>query len=148
MHACLILGDSIALGAAALQALQIAGCDIRARTGASVEMIASMAPTGAYRLIILSAGSNDRLNPQRVRDLERLRTRLSGSEVVWIYPREPLVAWDVYHVARRRGDRTVDITKAGSKDGVHPRDYIVAARMVLAENGPRTIGNHHRSASR
>jgi hypothetical protein len=87
LSARLILGDSIALGiAAALHDLQVSGCDIRARTGASAEAITSMIPANVYGSIVVSAGSNDRLDPQRERDLERLRARLLGVKVTWIYP--------------------------------------------------------------
>jgi hypothetical protein len=133
---CLILGDSIALGvAAALQILHFGGCDVRARNGASVALIAAMAPSIGYREIVVSAGSNDRLNPSRARDLIALRGKLRGAKVTWIYPRQSASAWDVYRVARRFSDRTVDISSVSSKDGVHPRDYIAAVRAIRLQGG-------------
>lgn len=131
MSDCLILGDSIALGvAAALQMLHWGGCDVRARNGASVASIATMASSIGYREVVVSAGSNDRLNPSRARDLVALRRELGGAKVTWIYPRQPAPAWDVYRVARRFGDRAVDISRACSRDGVHPRDYFAVARAI------------------
>lgn len=132
MSSCLILGDSIAIGvAAALQILHFGGCDVLARNGASVGSIAAMAPSIGYRQVVVSAGSNDRLSPSRARDLVTLRRKLWGAKVTWIYPRQPTPAWDVYRVARRFGDRTVDIKSAGSRDGVHPRSDIAVARAIL-----------------
>ncbi len=132
MSPCLIIGDSIAIGiAAALNALQPIGCDISARIGASAAAISLMVPPTTYRAIIISGGSNDRENRELDRDLERLRGRLPVATISWIYPRNPAGAWSVYRVARRHGDRSVDLTEVGSRDGVHPRDYVAAALLVL-----------------
>lgn len=142
MPSCLILGDSIALGvAAALQILHFGGCDVRARNGASVVSITAMARSIGYREIVVSAGSNDRLNPSRARDLIVLRGKLRGARVTWIYPRQSGPAWDVYRVARRFGDRTVDINSLGSRDGVHPRSYVAVARAIRIQTGGANFAN-------
>ena len=137
MLPCLILGDSIAVGiAAALVAMHQPACEVQARSGASVRAITSMVPSIGYRVILVSAGSNDATSASLSQDLERLRARLRGARVAWIYPRSPRVAWSVFAVARRNGDQTIGIAGLRSTDGIHPIDYKAAARAIVAPRAP------------
>jgi len=77
----------------------------------------------AYRLVIVSAGSNDTTSASLAPDLNALRSRLPGEGVIWIYPRERKTAWAVYRVASARRDRVIGISRVASKDGVHPDRY-------------------------
>lgn len=134
MAGCLIIGDSIAAGiAAALSTMQLVACDVRARVGASAGAIISMVPTASYQFVIISAGSNDRGNRILAADLERLRITLRANAITWVYPRGSPEAWAVYRVARKRGDRAIGLESIGSRDGVHPRSYHAAVRLLLGE---------------
>jgi hypothetical protein len=133
MPSCLIAGDSIALGLAAVMAASgVPACQQHARVGAATSTIASMVPARHYDLAIVSAGSNDAPGRKLRQALTRLRTRIRANQIVWIYPRAPQQAWAIYAAARSFGDGAIGLARLPSRDGVHPDDYRSAARLVAA----------------
>jgi lysophospholipase L1-like esterase len=138
MPFCLVIGDSIAVGiAAALSAIHFGGCEVRARVGASVDAIASMAPSSSYDVAIISAGTNDTGNRNLSSDLGRLRRSLNAKSVTWIYPRAAAEAWSVYRIAQQRKDRTVGFFNLHSDDGIHPTNYAPLIRMLFRVTSPK-----------
>ena len=132
MAGCLIIGDSIAVGiAAVLSTLHPHGCDVRAKTGASIGAIAAMIPKSPYQWALVSAGSNNLADPQIDAGLLQLRRALRSKRVIWIYPRARRAAWAVYRVASQNGDRTIGLTSLGSPDGVHPSSYRGAVALIF-----------------
>jgi hypothetical protein len=104
------LGDSIAVG---LQC-EVSYAEVGISSGAAARRWAGR------DVDIISLGSNDPMNPELERNLERIRRDCKG-HVVWIVPRHWRASEIVRSVARRWGDRALEF-EAG-RDGVHPRDY-------------------------
>lgn len=129
--ACLIIGDSIAVGlAAALSASHPSFCDVRASEGARVRAIIEMIPARRYRWTIVSAGSNDQQSRVVAADLARLRRTLRTDRIIWVYPRSAPEAWAIYWLAMQKGDRTVNLNRLPSSDGVHPNNYKAALSLI------------------
>jgi hypothetical protein len=120
---CAVVGDSIALGIGA----ELPACRRNARIGIpSDEVIARV--DGAAAINIVSAGSNDPLNPMLPDNLERIRDR--AKRVVWILPIHATARAAVRAVAVAHGDPVVSF--APSDDHVHPRSYAELAQAVAA----------------
>lgn len=117
---CAIMGDSIALGLVAL----IPGCAFDASVGRPSSRIHG----ATADFVILSAGSNDPLNPRLETELLRIRRTTEGN-VIWIVPTQPRAAGIVRRVAAKFGDIAI-IFKPG-RDGIHPASYPKLKRMVL-----------------
>lgn len=145
MAACLIIGDSIALGLAiALAGLQPGACDVSARIGATTAAITSWVPAAYYRLAIVSAGSNDPANARLILDMRRLRSRLRANNIIWVYPRKEAPAWSVHRVALEHGDQAIGLSQLLSPDGVHPRSYAAAVRIIWRSLVGTTAAGHQR----
>lgn len=91
-------------------------------------------PPENYHTVIISAGSNDHGNPKLASNLERIRARFPSSRVTWIYPFARKTAWQVYAVAHGHGDQTISMAQIGTKDGLHPRSYLAAARLLRLDS--------------
>ena len=127
---CLVAGDSIAVGTAEL----LPGCLRDARVGEPSAAIVGRVRPGAA-VVVLSAGSNDALNPALERNLEAARARSPGSRWIWIVPQPRVAAAIVRAVAARHGDGAVRFRPG--RDGIHPASYRTLARAVLARmQGP------------
>jgi hypothetical protein len=118
---CHLIGDSIALGLAAVM-----HCTGGGTVGASSAHIAThLEPRPAGEIDIVSAGSNDGFPDLRA--LRAIRAHLHGT-VVWVIPRRNAGA--VQALADANGDWAVAFTPG--RDGIHPRSYRALARAVEA----------------
>jgi hypothetical protein len=111
---CAIVGDSIA----AIVGQFVGECLTDAKGGIpSADVIARVHPVD---VLVVSAGSNDPLNPQLEYNLEKIRAKASGT-VIWIKPISPKAAVAVEHVAATHHDSVVQF-EPGS-DSIHPKSY-------------------------
>lgn len=117
--ACLIAGDSLAVGVGA----QFGGCVVSARVGAPTSAMPPMIPARTWDVVILSAGSNDAQAPDLDDRLRRLRARVHATRVVWILPYHRAAATTVAMIAQERGDAFLDAARFPSRDGIHPASY-------------------------
>jgi hypothetical protein len=136
MLECLILGDSLAQGAAAaLRNSYHRQCDVVATQGIGSAAILRSTPTRPYQTATISAGSNDSRNPKLANNLIAIRQTLTADHVVWIAPYNRSVAYLVSEIARSFGDSLVDVAEtAPVRDGLHPHSYNRLAQL-LAEGG-------------
>lgn len=133
---CLILGDSIAHGLAAMTPLG-EQCTESAKIGIDAAAIATLAQASykGQAVVIISAGSNNPNSKTLWPDLRAIRTTLSntGSKVIWVLPMHPNARAAAAAIAKDNGDGTVTFLPGG--DRVHPRDYNALARDVSAKAG-------------
>ncbi|SEJ80342.1 hypothetical protein SAMN05518849_11414 [Sphingobium sp. AP50] len=122
--ACLFLGDSIDVGAAAyVRARHGLSCDVVARVGASARTATSWSfPLRHYDTAIISLGSNDPDNPRLAEQITRIRASLSVGRVIWLLPYHRRAAAVVAQVALRFRDDRLDLASVPTADGLHP-DY-------------------------
>jgi lysophospholipase L1-like esterase len=122
---CAILGDSIAVGIAQ----HLPECAVHARVGVSAAGFAG--GPGEAGTVVISLGSNDSADPTP--HLDRLRSTVRASRVVWIVP-ATAAAQAVRRVAARWGDGTVELVRVGA-DRVHPdgRGYQEIAQRAAQE---------------
>jgi hypothetical protein len=122
---CALIGDSLATHAG------LGGffpqCEVRARVGLSSQTIVRLA-SGSFSWVLISAGSNDPLNPALRDNLERIRSRMQVERVVWVAPANPQAAWTVRAVALAHGDGIATFTSG--RDRVHPGSYAALASSV------------------
>jgi lysophospholipase L1-like esterase len=126
MFECLIIGDSIAIGAQQFYptCAKIAKGGINSwqfnRLFVSEDLIANTA--------IISLGSNDHAHVKTEKELLKVRDRLKAERVFWILPAGNLQASNVpieeiqtivYNIAGKYNDRVVSIENVQS-DGIHP----------------------------
>ena len=120
---CAIAGDSIAKGVGT----QMPQCTVDAKVGTPSADIIHRVPTGHLGLMIISAGSNDPMNPRLADNLTAMRKRTGGG-VTWIAPVNPRARSVVESVAHSHGDRVVTFTPG--PDGIHPHSYAELARAI------------------
>ena len=72
MAACLIAGDSIAVGVAPY----LPRCAVNAKVG--ITSTAIIRRVGAANLLIISAGSNDPRNPRLINNLKSIRAKATA----------------------------------------------------------------------
>jgi hypothetical protein len=118
---CAVIGDSIAVGIAA----QLPACRRNAKIGIPSTAVVSRVDKSAA-VTVVSAGSNDPLNPKLTENLKRIRNR--AKRVVWVLPVNPKARAAVKAVAAAYGDPTVSFAPAG--DHVHPQSYAALANAV------------------
>lgn len=118
--ACLAAGDSIAVGLGPAM-----GCATVARVGIPSAAVVGRVRPG-YGLVVISAGSNDPVNPRLRANLRAARARASG-RIVWVVPHNG-AGPAVRAVAAERGDSAVGFT--AGRDGVHPQSYAALARSI------------------
>jgi hypothetical protein len=130
--ACLIVGDCIATRPHGLGA-RFSKCDVAAKVGLSSGKIVPLVPDGtALKWLVLSAGSNNPLDPRLEADLLAMRVRARNAHrVIWVLPIHPAAAKAVRSVAEKYGDAVVSFTPG--RDRVHPKSYGALARDVAVE---------------
>jgi hypothetical protein len=133
MLTCLIMGDSIAIGAAhAINARLSNPCAVLARQGATAAQAASWrVALQSYGAAIISLGSNDQADHTLERSLLAIRTRILAGHTIWLLPYSRRTAIRVTSIAVRFGDETLDLWSLPSKDGVHPLSYGQLADALL-----------------
>ena len=113
---CMIMGDSLALGISRARK----GCAVHAEPGVGSAVFVSNFRGPARGHVLISLGSNDHPNSDTLRWLGELRGRIDG-QVTWILPPNNQRARDaVASIARRNGDRILDVRPFVGSDGVHP----------------------------
>lgn len=133
MFECLILGDSVAVGAARAINLRYARtCDVVAEERATASQILSWRmPLKAYGTSIFSLGSNDQATESTAVKLTTIRATVASRRVIWILPYARAQAYLVSRVAARFGDETIDLARLESRDRIHPRRYADLAGLLL-----------------
>lgn len=127
---CLVLGDSIAVGTQQALAEQGVVCERRARVGISSNSIEDYPVVTNANTVIISAGSNDNPRLNNVPTYERLRAKYVGKKVVWILPRNRIIARQVLQVIVKYRDAYVDGYSFEPADRLHPKYYGSVARAV------------------
>jgi len=141
MFACLLFGDSLALGAGAAVITHFAHpCDVRAATGAGSRAMARwVLPPRRYDTAILSLGSNDDLGEATAAtrwaavaaETASVRNRMPSARVIWLLPYDRSRAYVVRRVAASFGDEVLDLARFPSRDRLHPSDYGALTRALL-----------------
>ncbi|GGE97552.1 hypothetical protein GCM10011404_33390 [Sphingomonas prati] len=135
MLECLIIGDSIAQGAAAaLRAALFDRCAIVAEQGISSSRVARIIPAEAFNTAAISAGSNDADSPALPDRLAQLRAGVSARYVLWIMPYHRRAAQIVRATAARYGDNVIDLAELPTRDHLHPASY-QGLGVALARGG-------------
>ena len=82
-------------------------------------------------LIIVSAGSNDYLDPGLVTRLQTLRSRAGAARVIWIRPAPKIAADAVDTVARAHNDAVVPfVLSPRDRERLHPQSNSVLAADI------------------
>jgi len=130
MH-CTIVGDSLAVGVAAVAPY----CDSRALPGiGSGDFLRRYAWSISGGQVLISLGANDGPNATTVQNLTLLRGRIAARQVFWLLPgQSPRARGAISAVARAFGDRMIDTTRVVGPDGIHlPRvAYQAIAQLSL-----------------
>lgn len=114
-----VVGDSIALGLAEAMHPTV---NYSAKVGIpSAEVLQRTPVSSFYDVMIVSAGSNDPMNPRLVYNLRAIRHKVQARQVIWILPVSAMARSAVANVAAENGDPTVSF-KPGP-DNVHPKSY-------------------------
>ncbi len=138
--ACIVIGDSIAVGTAGALASEGLRCEVHARVGASSgEMLRTFNNSAPRERAVIALGSNDVGNPNLLRNLVALRQRVRAARVAWVTPYAPAAARISAAIARSFGDEIVHLTAIDSRDGIHPINYRLIARSLSLS--PRYGGN-------
>lgn len=116
---CHVAGDSIAVGVS-----HYLPCSHNAKGG--IPSVAVIGRVKAGTVNIISAGSNDALNPNLASNLLQIRQR--ANSVIWILPIHKRAAAIVRKVAAGGNDQVV--TFIPSRDNVHPRSYRELAAAI------------------
>jgi hypothetical protein len=123
---CAYIGDSIAVGLEQFDSR----CALYARVGADTNYIANRySNRGGENYTVISMGSNNPSSKDNIRNAIRLRNSIRSSIVVWILPYNRTAHRDMLSVARRYGDRVIDLAPHRSSDGVHPSYGSVSNRV-------------------
>lgn len=133
MFECLVLGDSIGLGAArAINQHYARQCDVQAVERATASQILRWkTPAKSYGSCVFAIGSNDAPDRALASNLLRIRSRICFRRVIWLLPYSRPQAYIVSSVAARFGDETLDLNRFGTRDHVHPRRYGEVASALL-----------------
>lgn len=131
--ACFVVGDFIATRPYGLGG-QFPACGVSAKVGASSEAIIPRVPTAPLAWLVISAGSNDPMNPKLPANLEAMRARANADRVVWVLPVHASPAATVRSIAERHGDSVVEFVAGRGR--VHPRNYRSVAHAVLSAVKP------------
>jgi hypothetical protein len=133
MFACLILGDSTAVGTAqAVNAVYARQCDVQALEGVSTAQIMRwQRPTKDYATCVFSMGSNDMANESLADRLAQVRRGFCRRRVIWLLPYGRGQAGAVQTIAVRFGDEMLDLARFRSADRIHPARYADVAAQLL-----------------
>jgi hypothetical protein len=121
---CAIIGDSIAIGLAAL----MPQCVVDAKVG--IPSAAVIYRMHSADIVVVSAGSNDPRNPRLVDNLKLIRATALG-KVIWIAPIDRAAAKAVASVAAIHSDPVIHFEPG--HDNVHPRSDVTLAAAVKGE---------------
>jgi hypothetical protein len=114
---CALIGDSIAEDLRSF----FRECHSSVKLGIGTKAIAALMPAHAD-LIIVSAGSNDYLDPGLLTRLKALRSRAGGARVIWIRPAPQSAADAVDRVALAHGDAVVPfVVSPRDRERLHPQ---------------------------
>jgi hypothetical protein len=116
-QSCALIGDSIAEDLRAF----FRECNSSVKLGIGTKAIAALMPADAD-LIIVSAGSNDYLDPGLISRLQAVRSRAGTARVIWIRPAPKSAADAVDTVARTHGDTVVPfVLSPRDRERLHPQ---------------------------
>ena len=116
---CLIAGDSIAVGVAAVRTECVSYAQGGINSHQWLNRYVGKTPLVAKHVII-SLGSNDHKYVKTRSELETIRELTKADRVYWILPAiKPDIQQDVYAVAKAHGDVVLPMTRL-QKDGIHP----------------------------
>lgn len=126
MFECLLIGDSIAVGAQQF----IPTCAKMAKGGINSWQFNRLFVKEdlVAKTAIISLGSNDHAHVKTEKELNKIRERLQAERVFWILPAGNLQASNVpieeiqtivYNIAGKYNDRVVGIESV-QPDGIHP----------------------------
>jgi hypothetical protein len=114
---CALIGDSIAEDLRSF----FPECHSNVKLGIGTKGIAALVPTHTD-LIIVSAGSNDYLDPGLLSRLQAVRSRVAEARVIWIRPAPKRAADAVDTVARAHGDTVVPfVLSPRDRERLHPQ---------------------------
>ncbi len=114
---CALIGDSIAEDLRSF----FRECEANVKLGIGTKAIAARVPPRAD-LIVVSAGSNDYLDPGLVSRLQALRSRAGAARVIWIRPAPASAGAAVDSVARAHGDAVVPfVVSRTDREHIHPQ---------------------------
>jgi len=124
MLECMIIGDSIAVGAAMYRP----ECVSYSRGGWNSwqwnKDYLSVASSKAAKTIIISLGANDHKGVKTEQELRKMREAVKGNRVFWIDPgkdRKPVPHDAIVRIAQEYGDVIISRPKDHmSADGIHP----------------------------
>jgi hypothetical protein len=122
---CQIVGDSIAVGTS----WALPGCRVNAKVGIPSYQVIARTASG-YDWTVISAGSNDPLNPMLEANLRAIRKKAGGPSI-WIVPQSTQAAATVMKVAKSYREPVVHFI-ANKVDHVHPVSYPMVSRDVLS----------------
>ncbi len=88
-------------------------------------------PAKDYGTCIFAIGSNDAPDGALARKLIAIRRTIATKRVIWLLPYSRPRAYVVNAVAIAFGDESLDLTRFGSKDGIHPNRYGEVAATLL-----------------
>lgn len=128
---CLIMGDSIAVGAATTK--QLHSCYTYAKGGINTWQFNKMYVNDrkndfGAEVVLISLGSNDHKHIKTESELTKMRKRVKAQRVYWILPAGNLAAGGVdikdvqqivKEIAEKNGDFVIPITRL-QPDGIHP----------------------------
>lgn len=125
---CLIMGDSIAVGTAAIK--EFHSCYTYAKGGINTSQFNKMYVNDRKRdfgaeVVILSLGTNDHKGVKTLEELQKTRAKIKADRVYWIMPpcneefcKPDVNAW-VKQVANANGDFIIE-TQRLQHDKIHP----------------------------
>jgi lysophospholipase L1-like esterase len=135
MIECLILGDSIAVGIGQNRP----DCTTIAKVGITSDKWYknySHKITDAYKVVVISLGTNDWKTILTAEYLYDIRSKVKADMVVWILPSltlKPTQRALVKEIANEFHDKTMDISQFTGPDGIHPtgRGYNQIAKSIV-----------------
>jgi hypothetical protein len=132
MFECLILGDSIGLGAArAINQHYALHCDVQAvERATSSQILRWKIPGKSYGSCVFAIGSNDAPDRALANNFLTIRSRICFRRVIWLPYARPQ-AYLVSSVAARFGDETLGLARFATRDHIHPRSYGEVASVLL-----------------
>src|SRR5215471_1038698 len=114
---CALIGDSIAEDLRSF----FRECQASVKLGIGTKAIAALVPAHAD-LIVVSAGSNDYLDPGLHSRLQAVRSRAGAARVIWIRPAPKSAAAAVDSVAHAHGDTVVPfVVSPRDRERLHPQ---------------------------
>jgi hypothetical protein len=123
---CALIGDSIAEDLRSF----FRECQASVKLGIGTKAIAALVPAHAA-LIVVSAGSNDYLDPGLLSRLQALRSRAGSARVIWIRPAPQSAAAAVDTVAHAHGDAVVPfVVSPRDRERLHPQSNLALAADI------------------